>query len=126
MNWYERWHAFTKLQTAREREFIDKYFDHNTYSGAFRGLLVFFIGGLFAWHFYDISAWVENLLDLHYDPVSPAKKSWIKLWTIIVFGGGALISIFAMTILIPIRRYRTKKQAQKTNPNADASEKPRE
>ena len=134
MSWFERllerWHEIGRQGAKRQDEFIRKYFDLGTWAGIFRGLLLWGTGWYVLWNFYDIMDWFHDLTGgRQYDPVTPGQIRWIRLCASVMCFPPILLTILAL-IILPITRYRARKyaqkQAQKTDTQADDSEKPRE
>ena len=128
MSWFERllerWHEADRQSAKRQDEFLEKYFSPNTYTGIFRGLLLWGVGWYVLWNIYDILDWFYDLTGgRQYDPVTPGQIRWVRLCASAMCGTGVLIYIIAL-IRLPIIRYRAKRQRQETD--ADDSEKPRE
>ena len=121
MSLYERWHALDKRLAEQDKQIIEKYFNINTYAGNFRNILFLTVGWYVMWHIYDIGVWFENLLDLHYDPPTEAKKSWLRLWISLICGWGISLSIHAIT-MITIRRFRERKE--QSDAKTTAADKP--
>ena len=120
MNWFERWHKFADRQAEREAKFISKYFNLHTYIGNFRNILLLAFGWYVMWHIYDINTWIENLLDLHYDPPTEADKSWLRLWMSLICGWGISLSIYSI-IKITIGRLRERKNPRQTTSETEAT-----
>ena len=50
MNWFERWHESARRDVERQDKFIEKYYNHKTYAGIFRGLLTWVVAWYILWH----------------------------------------------------------------------------
>ena len=124
MSFMERWREFTEREAKRQDEFLEKYFSPNTYTGIFRGLLLWGTGWYVLWNFYDIFDWFNDLTGgRQYDPVTPGQIRWVRLCASAMCGTGVLAEIVFL-FKLSIIRYRAKRQRQETD--ADDSEKPRE
>ena len=120
MSFMERWREFTEREAKRQDEFLEKYFSPNTYTGIFRGLLLWGTGWYVLWNFYDIFDWFNDLTGgRQYDPVTPGQIRWVRLCASAMCGTGVLIYIIAL-IRLPIIRYRAKRQRQETDADAQA------
>ena len=124
MSFMERWREFTEREAKRQDEFLEKYFSPNTYTGIFRGLLLWGTGWYVLWNFYDIFDWFNDLTGgRQYDPVTPGQIRWIRLCASVMCFPPILLTILAL-IILPITRYRARKyaqeQAQKTDADAQA------
>ena len=129
MSWFERllerWHEIGRQGAKRQDEFIRKYFNADTYTGMFRGLLLWGTAWYVLWHIYDILDWFHDLTGgRQYDPVTPGQIRWIRLCASVMCFPPILLTILAL-IILPIKRYRARKyvqeQAQKTDAQADDS-----
>ena len=129
MSWFERllerWREFTEREAKRQDEFLEKYFNPNTYTGIFKAMLFWGTAWYVLWHNYDIIGWFEDLFGAQYDPVTPGQIRWVRLCASAMCGTGVLIEIVFL-FKLSIIRYRAKRQRQETDTQADDSEKPRE
>ena len=121
MNWFERWHESARRDAERQDKFIEKYYNHKTYAGIFRGLLTWAVAWYILWHNYDIIDWFHNLFGARFDPVKPGQIRWIRMCASTIGGTGVLIYIISL-IVLPINRYRAKRQKQETDTQLFKSE----
>ena len=62
MNWFERWHEIGREGAKWQEEFLEKYFNPNTYTGIFKAMLYWVVLWYVLCHFYDIMDWFHDLM----------------------------------------------------------------
>ena len=126
MNWFERRHEIGRQGAKRQDEFLEKYFNPNTYTGIFKAMLFWGVVWYVLWNFYDIMDWFHDLTGgRQSDPVTPGQIRWVRLCASAMCGTGVLAEIVFL-FKLSIIRYRAKRQRQETDTDADDSEKSRE
>ena len=122
MNWFERWHEIGREGAKWQEEFLEKYFNPNTYTGIFKAMLYWVVLWYVLCHFYDIMDWFHNLTGgRQSDPVKPSQVSWVRLCASVMCFPPILLTILSL-IRLPIVRYRAKRQKQETDAQKTTSE----